>query len=265
MAENGYGWGELVKIPVDKIRISPMNVRIGEAFGDEEDKKFEKNISSLGLLSPPIVRPVGDMYELVAGRRRFLALKGGGETEIDCIVKELEDTEALDASLSENVFRKAVDPVTLGRMLKKRLEMEEISLGDYAKKLGKAKSTLSEWMGMNDLVEDLQREVQEGSAVFTHALRVVRMELSPEEQRVLAEEARTGGPDAFRKAVDRVAAGREKRGAPKGLLVVRISFGQESAEYEALRRMAERDGMKLSDYCEKILMDHVRGSNRTPR
>lgn len=253
-----------MRIPVDRIRISPLNVRIGEAFGDDEDRDFAKNVGSLGVLTPPIVRRVGDMYELVAGRRRFLTIKEGGETEIDCIVREFDDAEALDASLSENIFRKAVDPVTLGKMLKKRLEMGDISLTDYAERLGKAKSTLSEWIRMNDLVEDLQREVREGSAPFLHALKVARMNLSPEEQRVLAEEARNGGPDAFKRAIERVAAGREKRGAPKGLLVVRINFGQESPEYESLTRMAEREGMRLGDYCQKILLDHIRSSNASP-
>ena len=250
-----------MKIPVDKIRVSPMNVRAGEAFGDEDDLEFAKNIEALGLLAPLIVRPVGDMYEVFCGRRRFLTLRQSGATEIECIVRDLDDKEALDASLSENIFRRVVDPVSLGRILKRRLEMEDISLSVYAKRIGKAKSTLSEWMRMNDLDEDLQREVQAGAVPFHLALKVARMDLTPEEERGLAEEARVGGPDAFRKAVDRAATKHEKRGAPRGLLVIRISFGLESPEFESLGRLAETQGMELGDYCRKILADHVRASN----
>jgi len=54
-----------------------------------------------------------------------------------------------------------------------------------------------------------------------------------------------------------VAAGKEKRGAPKGLLIVRINFGLESPEYDTLERLADEQGMELGDYCRKVLVDHI--------
>jgi ParB/RepB/Spo0J family partition protein len=252
---------EVVTIPIDKIRISPLNIRAGDQFGDDEDLELEKNVESMGLIQPIVVRPVGDSYEVIVGRRRFLSVQNSGAEEITCVVKEFDDEEALDFSLSENVLRKNVDPVTLGRWLKARLDRGDMSLSEYARRIGKSKSTLSEWLRMNDLSEELQRKVADGAIPFRYALKIARMDLSPEEQGTLSMEEETGGYDALEKAVDRIAAGREKRGAPRGLQVVRINFGQESSEYDTLRRMAESKGMKLSDYCEEILLEHVRASN----
>ena len=62
-------------------------------------------------------------------------------------------------------------------------------------------------------------------------------------------------------AVDRIIAGKEKRGAPKGLQVVRINFGMESQDYGRLTKVSEESGMSISDYCMNILQEHVRSSN----
>lgn len=247
-------------IPIDKIRVSDLNIRAEDPFGDEEDQGLVENISSLGILQPIIVRPIGDMYEVDVGRRRFLSARQIGLKEVPCIVREVSDEEAMDASLSENVFRKGVDPVTIGRAIKRRLDKGDIGLNEYARRLGKPKSTLSEYMRMVDLSSTIQNEVMSGRISFVDALKIARMELPAEEENKLAEEAMNEDPEAFKKALARVSEEREKRGAPKGLLIVRINFGPESQDYEALKRLADAQGIDLGDYCMKILTDHIRAS-----
>lgn len=247
-------------IPIEKIRISDLNIRANEPFGDEEDEEFVKNIEALGILQPIIVRPMGDFYEVDVGRRRFLSAQKLGNKEIACIVREATNEESMDASISENIFRKNVDPVTLGRWIKMRLSMGDISLSQYARKIGKSKSTLSEWVRVTDLSDEVQREVQRGTISFYNALKIARMNLTTEQEIALAEESRTGGYDSFKKTLDRIAADHEKRGAPKNLLITRINWGFKSPEYEALKRQAEKVGIKLSEYCQKILIDHIKAS-----
>ncbi|MBU0847202.1 ParB/RepB/Spo0J family partition protein [Patescibacteria group bacterium] len=247
-------------IPLEKIRISDLNIRANEPFGDEEDEEFVKNIETLGILEPIIVRPIGDFYEVDVGRRRFLSAQKLEYKEIPCIVREASNEESMDASISENIFRKNVDPVTLGRWIKMRLSIGDISLSQYARKIGKSKSTLSEWIRMTDLSDEMQREVQSGAVSFHNALKVVRMNLTPEEEGDLAEESRTGGPDSFNQALSRISAGRETRGAPKGLLIVRINFGKKSPDYNDLNRLAKAENKEIGEYCQQILIDHIKAS-----
>jgi ParB family chromosome partitioning protein len=249
-------------VNIDKLFVSGLNVRYDHAFGDEEDRELIDNIESIGVLQPIVVRPKGDRYEILIGRRRFLSMQKNGVTEVPCLITDLNDDEALDASISENVFRKSVDPVTLGRWIKKRLEESDISLSEYARKIGKAKSTISEWVKMNDLSKEIQEEVQKGSVPFNYALKVARMDLSEEQEKMLAVEARNNGLDAFKNAVDRISAGKEKQKAPPGLLVVRINFGKESQEYEQLKEISDKVGMNISEYSLNILREHVRSPNR---
>ena len=252
---------EVKDIPIDKLFISNLNVRVDHGFGDEDDQEFINNVQSLGMLQPIVVRPSGDLFEVFIGRRRYLSMMQNGQTEIACMIADLNDEETLDASISENIFRKHVDPVTLGKWIKKRLELGDISLSEYARKIGKPKSTLSEWIRMNDITEELQEEVQKGSIPFIYALKVARMNLSDGQEKMLAEESKHNGFEAFKTSVDRLASGKEKRGAPKGLQVVRINFGMDSNEYESLIQLSQNEGLELGDYCMRILVDHVRSSN----
>ena len=111
----------VVEIDIDELYISDQNIRSDHQFGDEEDLELIENIQSLGILQPLVVRPKGNKYDIIIGRRRFLSLKQSGVKSVPCLVAELSDEEALDASISENVFRKSVDPITLGRWIKIRL------------------------------------------------------------------------------------------------------------------------------------------------
>jgi len=245
-------------IPLDKLRISAHNVRAEEFFGDEEDQAFVENVGSYGVMLPITVRPVGDMYDVYSGRRRFLAAKENGLTEIDCIVKEAYDEEALDVSLIENIHRKNLDPVTIGRALKRRMDSTGIKATAYAKKLGIPKSTMSEYLKMNDLSPDMQNEVQTGTVTFQDALKVVRMNLPQEQEISLAREAREDGSTSFKNTLSRITAEQEKRGAPKGLLIVRMSFGHTSRDYNKLKSLAKQEGIDLSDYCVNILKEHLK-------
>jgi hypothetical protein len=116
-------------------------------------------------------------------------------------------------------------------------------------------------MRMNDLTHELREEVQRGKVPFNYALKIARMNLTAEQENRLAEESRSEGFEAFKKSVDRLKKNQEKRGAPKGLQVIRINFGMESPEYHTLSKLSEEKGMNLGDYCLSVLKEHVRESN----
>ena len=247
-------------IPLEKIRISDMNIRANDPFGDDDDEEFVKNIEALGILQPIIVRPIGDFYEVDVGRRRFLSAQKLGHKEIPCIVREASNEESMDASISENIFRKNIDPVTLGRWIKMRLSMGDMTLTQYARMIGKSKSTLSEWIRVTDLTDEMQHEIQRGAVSLHSALKVARMNLTPEEEGALVEESRTGGPDSFNQALKRISSGRETRGAPKGLLIVRINFGKKSPDYNKLNRLAKAENKEVGEYCQQVLIDHIKAN-----
>ena len=69
------------------------------------------SIASKGIQHPLLVRPQGRFYELVAGQRRLLAAQRLGLVEVPVIVREMEDVEALEAAIIENLTREDLNPV----------------------------------------------------------------------------------------------------------------------------------------------------------
>ncbi|WP_341531347.1 ParB/RepB/Spo0J family partition protein (plasmid) [Nostoc sp. UHCC 0302] len=80
-------------------------------FDSEKLRQLALSIQEHGILEPLLVRPQGQEYELVAGERRLRAAKMGGLEKVPVIVKELNDQEALQISLIENLAREDLNSV----------------------------------------------------------------------------------------------------------------------------------------------------------
>ena len=81
-------------------------------FDPEKLQSLVQSISSQGILEPLLVRPVGDnQYELVAGERRYRAAQIASLTEVPVVIRQLNETEALQLALIENLQREDLNPV----------------------------------------------------------------------------------------------------------------------------------------------------------
>ena len=89
-------------IPLTKIDPNARQPR--NELGDLED--LMASIKERGVLEPILVRPVEGRYEIIAGERRFIASKKLGIKDIPCIEMNVEDSEAMEISLIENIQRK---------------------------------------------------------------------------------------------------------------------------------------------------------------
>jgi ParB family transcriptional regulator, chromosome partitioning protein len=106
-------------IPPAEVRPIPIALIDPPAFNPRRD--FDKaeldhlaeSIAQpgIGLLQPVIVRPKGERFELVAGERRFRALKRLKRTTVDATVRDLDDRHAAEIRLLENLDRKNLNPI----------------------------------------------------------------------------------------------------------------------------------------------------------
>ena len=126
---------DLMNIPLSELSIAKTNVRHGVRRADYED--LIPSIRQRGILQPLLVRKNGKGYEIVAGRRRYLAVqsleKEGLEIEaIPCaIMAKGDDAAAVEASLIENIQRLPMDDMdqfeAFQRLLKEGRTIEEIA------------------------------------------------------------------------------------------------------------------------------------------
>lgn len=102
-----------VWIDIDQLTIDPCNVRLGKWECDEADKELVRDVKERMVQNPLRVRPLNlptkegkQIYGIVEGGRRFNAAIAAGFTEVPCIIKKWDDTEARIQSLMENRLRK---------------------------------------------------------------------------------------------------------------------------------------------------------------
>lgn len=140
-------------VPIDKIDPNPQQAR--SELGDM--KELMDSIKQQGILEPIIVRPRHGRYEIIAGERRFIASKRIGLKEMPCIEKNVEDNEAMEIALIENLQRKDLDPFEEADGLQALAEMYGYSHHDISKKIGKARSTITEVINLSKIPKDIRK------------------------------------------------------------------------------------------------------------
>ena len=246
-------------IPIDNIFVSDLNIRADEKFGEApEDQALQENVRRAGVKQPITVRSRGEKYEVILGRRRFLSSKANGIKAVECVVRdEWDDREALKASLIENMnnLQKPLDPITRAEALNRLISMSTKDMQGVARELGIAKSTMSEYLKILELGPKLKEQVRREVIPFKEAVHITRLKLGEDLQDSLAELAVTKGLDALKNEVERLKFGK-KRGAPRGLLVIRLVFDHRNREdqnhYEALMKLGG------GEYCKSTLVEGLK-------
>lgn len=242
-------------IPVELIDVAKENVRKDQDFGkDISDRLMKEHLSKFDLLQPVVVRfdDESRRYKLLIGRRRFFALNAKGVKEVPAVITELEGAEAEAASLFENLIRKDLSPLEKARMVKKLVDSTKGGITGASAKYGLPKSTISEWLSILTLPQPLQDQIEGGKITSYEAIRIARR---PDIHSRLVEAAAQS-----RLQEEMISAG-VKRGAPKGLLTVRLVFDPRKKPdrkiWERLNEKASQSGLEVTDYVRNIVAKHM--------
>ena len=134
-------------IPISKIYPNPQQARSELGNIDE----LMSSIKEKGILEPILVRPKGKKYEIIAGERRYMASKGIGLSEMPCIEMNVEDSEAMEISLIENLQRKDLNVFEEADGLKSLYDIYGYNHQQIAEKIGKARSTITEILNISKI------------------------------------------------------------------------------------------------------------------
>jgi len=257
------------KIPITKFVISKMNVRADEKFGlAEEDVALTQNLVQGSIVQPIIARPEKDGFGIIIGRRRFLAKKKAGAKFVivgeEVLIKEMSDQDALDDSLRENLdsFRSSLNPVVRAKALQRLMEIRKMSLRDVANIWRLPPANLSDWMQLLKLAQPLQDAAATGKILFTDSLKLARMNLPEHKQKELADIAETKPYEEFKDALDRLIAGKEKRGIPEGKYeILRVPFDKNSKEdaelFQRFTQLAKVTKIEPIDLLKQIIREFL--------
>jgi len=129
---------EVQRISLDRIKLSPLNVRQGI-----DVVSLTCSIGRTGQIEPLRVRPVGEDFEIRTGRRRFLALKEAGATHANAIIVEGTDEEVITEQWDENEERAAYTDYERALKLRQMLDALGVTQEELAERIGKKQNWVS--------------------------------------------------------------------------------------------------------------------------
>jgi len=151
---------DLTHIPLDQLKVSALNMRHARKAPDIAD--ILPSIRARGVQQPLLVRPNGEGYEIVAGRRRFFALKalakaGCALEAVPCaVMADGDDAAAVEASLIENLAR--LDPDEMSRWETfSRLVKEGRSVADIAQTFGVSDIMVRRALALGNLLPAIRK------------------------------------------------------------------------------------------------------------
>lgn len=166
---NVQKYGLVQSIPLEKIDFSLFQVRM--EYGDINE--LAENIKNLGLLSPILVRPIGERYEIVHGHRRFMALKHLKMKYISGVVRDLTDKQALIISGSENIQREEFSPIETARYYEQCRKF--FSVKEIAKQTKKTEAHVRYHLDLIYLPPDIKTKIHRKEISYGKARELVRL------------------------------------------------------------------------------------------
>lgn len=132
-------------------------------------RELSESIRQVGLLQPILLRPQGDRFEIVAGRRRYLACQELDLAVIDSVVVKMEDREAAIIRATENLSREDLTPLEEAAIFGNLVNKYEMDYDSVGKKFGYKPGTIRRRMDLLKMPEALRVAVHEGSINVTVA------------------------------------------------------------------------------------------------
>jgi ParB family chromosome partitioning protein len=168
----GAGETELAHLPVETIHANPRQPR--KRFDGEATSALADSIRSQGLVQPVVVRPRrAGGFELIAGERRWRAVREAGLPTVPALVREADDRDTLLLGLVENVAREQLSAVEEARAYALLIDEFELSLGDLSERVGKSKPTVSNRLRLLELPDDVLALVERRDLTEGHARAVL--------------------------------------------------------------------------------------------
>lgn len=175
----------LKEVPIKDISIGPDNPR--KTYEDESMVQLAKSIQEKGILQPVLLRPKGKKYELVCGHRRYRAAKTVGMEKLPANIRELNDDEAFEMMIVENLERKDVHPLEEADAFRKMLDSKKYTVEDIAAKVARSTVYVAQRMELDQLIDDLKKDFIADKINISQAILLARQ--GKETQKAFREDA----------------------------------------------------------------------------
>jgi ParB family chromosome partitioning protein len=158
----------LTELDVGEIHPNPRQPRM--AFRSEELEELADSIREQGVLQPVVVRPrAAGGYELLVGERRLRASKLAGASKVPAIIRHVDDKQALEQAIVENVQRADLDALEEGLAYRNLIDLFELTQEETARRVGKSRVHVTNTLRLLDLPDEVKSLIGDGRLQAGHA------------------------------------------------------------------------------------------------
>ncbi|WP_308636982.1 nucleoid occlusion protein [Paenibacillus silvisoli] len=176
---------EVKQLSIVDVDTSPYQPRT--VFDDERIEELSQTIRTHGIIQPIVVRQRGGRYEIIAGERRFRAVKKLGLETIPAIVREFNDSQAASIALIENLQREGLTSIEEAVAYQKLIDLHNLTQESLAQRLGKSQSTIANKIRLLGLGETIKNALMERKITERHARALLSLETEELQLKVLED------------------------------------------------------------------------------
>lgn len=163
---------EIKQIPIEKI--IPNKYQPRSVFSEEKIEELARTIHTHGVIQPIVIRPLEDeLYEIIAGERRYRAMKLLKWTEVPAIIRNIDDKETASIALIENLQREELTPIEEAYAYEKLLELHALTQEALAQRIGKGQSTVANKLRLLKLPDEIKEALMEKEISERHARALI--------------------------------------------------------------------------------------------
>ena len=158
------------RVAIEFVRPNPRNPR--RNFAESDLEELAASIAERGVIQPVVVRQLPnlpDVFELIAGERRWRAAQRAGLSDIPVVVIEADDKLSLELAIVENVQRSDLNPIEEAMGYDQLMQDFSYTQNDLAKIIGKSRSHVANTLRLLKLPDSIQKLVNNGDLTAGHA------------------------------------------------------------------------------------------------
>ena len=167
--------GSIGNIAIATIEANPFQPRTD--FEAKALLDLANSIKEQGIIQPVTVRKMGyDKYQLISGERRFRASQIAGLTHIPAYIRIANDQAMLEMAIVENVQRENLNAIEVGLSYKRLIEECNLTQEELSKRVGKERSTITNYMRLLKLPPQIQAAIRDGKISMGHARALLALD-----------------------------------------------------------------------------------------
>jgi ParB family chromosome partitioning protein len=164
------------RIPLNLIEANPEQPR--HDFDETALSELAASVKLHDIIQPITVTKTGNgKYRIIAGERRFRAAKIAGLADVPVYIRDVKDSKILELALLENLQREDLNAIEIALSYKQLMEELDYTQDQLAERMGKERSTITNYIRLLKLPPDIQAAVRNGNISMGHARALINVDV----------------------------------------------------------------------------------------